>query len=161
MCGFVFIFQKTYNPASPLMMVIWIDPKSSYHTFSMIGKWPKVDRSLIELQDSKGLFLWKQTFPRTSQQSTLIFSADINRSRKGKCFRSSTSLSMAEIDMMWSNRFHIFVDMEHIHRSKVQCKEEGHHRSGICRDDYPSPHRIACKEKADQRLWFCSILQCI
>ena len=28
-------------------MVLWINPNSSYHTFSMIGKWPKVDRSLI------------------------------------------------------------------------------------------------------------------
>ena len=39
------------------MMVLWIDPKSSYHTFSMIGKWPKVNRSLREQEASKGLFL--------------------------------------------------------------------------------------------------------
>ena len=39
------------------MMVLWIDLKSSYHTFSMIGKWPKVNRSIIEQEASKGLFL--------------------------------------------------------------------------------------------------------
>ena len=38
-----------------IMMVLWIDPKTSCQTFSMIGKWPKVDRSLRELYASKSL----------------------------------------------------------------------------------------------------------
>ena len=31
------------------MMVVGIDPKLNYHTFSMIGEWPKVGRFIIEL----------------------------------------------------------------------------------------------------------------
>ena len=41
------ILSLTFCPE--IMMVLWIDPKSSYHTFSMLGKWPKVEQSPIEL----------------------------------------------------------------------------------------------------------------
>ena len=38
-----------YNAASPFMKVLWIDFKANYLTSFIIGKWPKVGRSLIEL----------------------------------------------------------------------------------------------------------------